>query len=90
MAFKKWVVRSAEKERACALSEKFNIDPFVAFLMVSRGITDDIEALNFLSTDFLMSSPFDFADMEAAVETVTSLLKTVKKSVFMATMTVTV
>ena len=70
MAFKKWVVRSAEKERACALSEKFNIDPFVAFLMVSRGITDDIEALNFLSTDFLMSSPFDFADMEAAVETV--------------------
>ena len=52
MAFKKWVVRSAEKERACALSEKFNIDPFVAFLMVSRGITDDIEALNFLSTDF--------------------------------------
>lgn len=70
MAFKKWVVRSAEKERACALSEKFNIDPFVAFLMVSRGITDDIEALNFLSTDFLMSSPFDFADMEQAVDTV--------------------
>lgn len=70
MAFKKWVVRTAEKERACALSEKFNIDPFVAFLMVSRGITDDIEALNFLSTDFLMSSPFDFADMEKAVLTI--------------------
>ena len=70
MAFKKWVVRSAEKERACALSEKFNIDPFVAFLMVSRGIKDDIDALNFLSTDFLMSSPFDFADMEQAVDAV--------------------
>ena len=38
MAFKKWVVRQADKDRASQLSEKFNIDPFVAFLMVSRGI----------------------------------------------------
>ena len=38
MAIKKWVIRQADKERASQISEKFNIDPFVAFLMVSRGI----------------------------------------------------
>ena len=61
MAFKKWVVRSAEKERACALSEKFNIDPFVAFLMVSRGIVDDLDVVNFMADEFMLSSPFGFA-----------------------------
>ncbi len=70
MAFKKWVVRSADKERASALSEKFNIDPFVSFLMVSRGVVDDIDAVNFLSDEFMMSSPFDFADMENAVDAI--------------------
>ena len=79
MAFKKWVVRSADKERASALSEKFNIDPFVAFLMVSRGISKDIDAINFLSDDFLMSSPFDFADMEKAVETIYEAIENQEK-----------
>lgn len=66
MAHKRWVVREADKEKASALSEKFNIDPFIAFLMVSRGIDDDLSASSFLSDSFEIVSPFDFADMEEA------------------------
>ena len=67
MAFKKWVVRQADKDRASQLSEKFNIDPFVAFLMVSRGIVNDLDAVNFMADEFVLSSPFDFVDMDEAV-----------------------
>ncbi|WP_177917092.1 single-stranded-DNA-specific exonuclease RecJ [uncultured Eubacterium sp.] len=67
MAFKKWVVRQADKEKASELSEKFNIDPFVAVLLVSRGIEKDVDVVNFLSDDFTMPSPYDFADMDEAV-----------------------
>ena len=62
MAIKKWVIRQADKERASQISEKFNIDPFVAFLMVSRGIVDDIDVVNFMTDEFMLSSPFDMAE----------------------------
>lgn len=66
MSYKKWVVRDANKETASALSEKFNIDPFIAFLLVSRGIDDDALVADFLSNSYMLGSPFDFVDMEEA------------------------
>ena len=66
MAHKKWIIRQADKERASAVSEKFNIDAFVAFLLVSRGITDDADIAAFLSDSYMLASPFDFVDMEEA------------------------
>ena len=38
MSYKKWVNAEIDKAKASALSEKLNIDAFVAFLLVSRGI----------------------------------------------------
>ena len=75
MAIKKWVIRQADKERASQISEKFNIDPFVAFLMVSRGIVDDIDVVNFMTDEFMLSSPFDMADMDEAVFTVSEAIE---------------
>lgn len=72
MAHKKWVVRDVDKETASAISEKFNIDPFVACLLVSRGINDDLSVSNFLSKSFETVSPFNFADMEKAVSVINS------------------
>lgn len=66
MVYKKWVVRNADKETASALSEKFNIDPFIAFLLVSRGICDDVSVSSFFSDSYMLTSPFDFTDMEEA------------------------
>ncbi len=67
MAHKKWIVRDADKEAASAISEKFNIDPFVSYLMVSRGIISDMDAAFFVSKNCLVTSPLDFADMDEAV-----------------------
>ena len=38
MSYKKWVNAEIDKAKASALSEKLNIDAFVAFLLVSRGM----------------------------------------------------
>ena len=67
MAYKKWIVADADKERASVLSEKLNIDPFIAFLLVSRGIDDELTASDFLSESCRFVSPFSFADMDKAV-----------------------
>ena len=75
MAIKKWVIRQADKERASQISEKFNIDPFVAFLMVSRGIVDDLDVVNFMTDEFMLSSPFDMADMDEAIFTVSEAIE---------------
>ena len=67
MAYKKWIIAEADKERASELSEKFNIDPFVAFLMVARGIKSDIEASDFLASSVDFADPFLLKDMDKAV-----------------------
>lgn len=66
MSYKRWVVRDADKERASAISEKFNIDPFIAFMLVSRGVKDDLSVSKFLSDSYELVSPYCFADMEEA------------------------
>lgn len=70
MAYKKWIIREADKEKASVLSEKFNIDPFIAYLLVSRGIDSELAVSNFLSDSFEVVSPFHFADMEEAAFTI--------------------
>ena len=66
MLHKKWVIRQADKEVASAISEQFNIDPFLAFLLVSRGLTDDLAVQEFLHPGQALCAPEGFADMEAA------------------------
>ncbi|MCH5317088.1 MAG: single-stranded-DNA-specific exonuclease RecJ [Eubacterium sp.] len=68
MAYKKWIIADADKERASELSEKFNIDPFVAFLLVARGIKSDLEVSGFLSSSYEFADPFLLKDMDKAVE----------------------
>ena len=70
MAHKKWVVRQADKDRATAISEKFNIDPLIAYMLTARGMDDDITASKFLADSYETVSPFNFADMEEAAFTV--------------------
>lgn len=66
MAHKKWIVADADKDRASMLSEKLNIDPLVAFLLVSRGIDDELKANAFLTDVTAFGSPFSFIDMDKA------------------------
>lgn len=68
MAYKKWIIAGADKEKAAEISEEFNIDPFIALMLVSRGIESDAEVSDFLASSYDFSDPFLFADMERAVE----------------------
>lgn len=71
MSHKKWIVADADKEKASALSEKLNIDPFIAFLLVSRGIEDELSASDFLSDSCILTSPYSLKDMDKAAERIT-------------------
>jgi len=75
MAYKKWIIADADKEKASVLSEKFNIDPFIAFLLVARGADSDLAFSAFLSSSFEFSDPFHFKDMDAAVERIEAAIE---------------
>lgn len=70
MAYKKWVIADADKEKASDLSEQLNIDPFIALMLISRGIESSAEAANFLASSYDFSDPFLLCDMERAVSVV--------------------
>ena len=70
MAYKKWIIADADKEKASDLSEQFNIDPFIALMLVSRGIESSADVANFLASSYDFSDPFQLCDMERAVSAV--------------------
>lgn len=75
MTYKKWVIETADKEKASALSEKLNIDPFLSYLLAVRGINDELSVLEFLSDSVRLVSPFLFADMDKAVSCINLALE---------------
>lgn len=68
MSRKKWVVARSDKDLACSIAERHNIDPFACVLLVSRGITSDDEIESFFSSEPLLCDPFEIKDMDKAVE----------------------
>lgn len=74
MVHRKWVVKQADKETASAISEKFNIDPFLAFLLVARGLDNELAVHSFLHAGETFSSPFGFKDMDKAVNRIREAL----------------
>lgn len=74
MSYKKWVINEADKEKASHLSEQLNIDAFIAFLLVSRGVDNELTATEFLSDSSRFSSPYSFKDMDKAVKRINTAL----------------
>lgn len=66
MSRKQWCVSPIDKDLASDLAAEFDIDPFVALLLVSRGITDDEEIEDFFSENGWLSDPFELKDMDKA------------------------
>lgn len=73
MAIRKWILPELDAEAAAALAEACEINPFLALLLTTRGITDPEEAYAFLLGDDA-DDPFSFADMDVAVERITRAL----------------
>ena len=68
MSRRKWVVNEIDKALACEIADVYDIDPFAALLLVSRGITEKEEIESFFSSELNLSDPFTLKDMDKAVE----------------------
>lgn len=79
MSHKRWIVADADKEKASMLSEKLNIDPFIVFLLVSRGIDDELSMSDFLSDSCAFTSPYSLKDMDKAVSRINKALDNCEK-----------
>ncbi|MBQ8183169.1 MAG: single-stranded-DNA-specific exonuclease RecJ [Clostridia bacterium] len=78
MSLKKWVVSRCDKDRAADIAENCGIEPFAAFLLCARGMTDEFEVESFLyDTDLI--DPFTLPDMAEACERVSWALENNEK-----------
>lgn len=73
MSRKRWVVSGCDKDRAAVIAENCGIEPFAAYLLCSRGMTDEFEIESFLfDTDLV--DPFTLPDMEKACKRINDAL----------------
>ena len=68
MSRRKWVVSEIDKALACEIADEYDIDPFAALLLVSRGITEKEDIEGFFTSELILSDPFTLRDMDKAVE----------------------
>lgn len=75
---KRWVIAQSDKERAADIAENCGIEPFAAFLLCSRGMTDEFEVESFLyDTDLI--DPFTLPDMDKACQRILEALENGEK-----------
>lgn len=79
MSRKKWVVSEIDKALACRIADEFEIDPFAALLLVSRGITEEEEIADFFSDESMLCDPFSFIDMDKATQRINLALDSDEK-----------
>lgn len=79
MGRKKWCVNEVNKALACEIADKFDIDPFAALLLVSRGITEDAQIEEFFADESELSDPFTLKDMDKAVERINEAIENDEK-----------
>ena len=71
---KKWVVSRCDRDAAATIAENCGVEPFAAFLLCSRGMTDEFEIERFLyDTDLI--DPYTLPDMEKAAQRVNQALE---------------
>lgn len=71
---KRWQIAPCDKNLARELAQECEIDALVALILVSRGVSDPFEVEEFLSDDQQLGDPFEFIDMDKAVDRIHSAL----------------
>lgn len=79
MPHKLWEILDCDRDAAADLAESCALDPFLALLLTARGITDEIQAQEYLAGTFDFADPFELADMEKAVERIADALENFEK-----------
>ena len=75
MSRKQWYVLPSDRELAEDITQQYDIEPFLAHLLVSRGITDDTELENFCFDSTMLLDPYELKDMDKAVERINEALE---------------
>ncbi len=79
MYLKRWNYVQPDTVLASELAETCEINPILALLLTTRGITTPEEVLSFLAGQEEEADPFAFADMEAAVGRISRALEAHEK-----------
>lgn len=79
MGRKKWCVSAVNKDEANELALRLDIDPFIALLLISRGINTEQQATEFLDEEPVLNDPFELRDMDKAVERINRALENAEK-----------
>lgn len=74
---KRWVIKEADPQTVAHQSQQLNISPLLARILVQRGFTDAPSARRYLSSSLRsdLPSPFEMADMEAAVRRIVEAIQ---------------
>lgn len=76
---KQWTVAKFDKTAAGDLAQKCGIPSFLAILLSIRGFDTEEKITKFLSSEPLISDPFEIKDMYKAVERITKALDNFEK-----------
>lgn len=79
MGRKKWCVSAVNKNEANELALRLDIDPFVALLLISRGIDTEQKIADFLNEEPVLNDPFEIKDMDKAVGRINRAIETGEK-----------
>ncbi len=79
MAYKKWIVAENDKNKAAAIAEMCDTDPFLTLIALSRGYDtpEDIEML--FADEPILSSQYELPDIMKAVEAINGAIESGKK-----------
>ena len=75
MSRKLWQVNKVDKALAASLAETHTLFPMASLIASSRGIDTDEKIRSFFFDELELSSPWDFPDMDKAVETLSAALE---------------
>lgn len=75
MSRKKWCVCELDKDLASDIAAEYDLDPFAALLLTSRGIVEEEEIDEFFSMTPNLCDPFEIKDMDKAVERINLALE---------------
>ena len=79
MSRKQWCILPSDRELAEDITEQYDIEPFLAHMLVSRGITDDMELEDFCFDNAQLIDPFELKDMDKAVVRIKQALENGEK-----------